>query len=338
MGAREYDKVSPLKSKGGADLISISVVVTAPHGISDCLLPESFCREADGESLEIIVVDGSESYVDQSRRGLRHLSRSGATIFGLMTAGFAQAQNDWIVLIEDHGRPLPGFLEGYRDAIRDNPEIDLFSGALENVTSTSAWGFANFLMGAHTYWPSARSQPKHASNANLCVRSNAILPREMACDGGVLYLTLQRLIRAGRYMHCENAVVDHVLPLTREEAAAFQFQCAACSTRVRRETVANRSPIIQILRSCVGVLHHGAVKPVRVLLQVRRTKQFGLVMFGRLALLGFFFGLGALAADIRRLRTARRCGGAGSVVQQGDAISPSPVGGDGTGFTRARQR
>ena len=71
------------------------------------------------------------------------------------------------------------------------------------------------------------------------------------------------------------------------------------------ETVANRKPVIQILRDCAGVLYHGMVRPTRTLLHIRRTKQFGLAMFGRLVLLGFFSAFGALAADISRLRTAR---------------------------------
>src|SRR6185312_5204678 len=192
---------------------SISVVVTAPHGIAHCPYLDDLLSQADGQTLELVIADGASDYVDRSRVGLRHLSVPGG-INALITEGDRQSFGEWVIVTEDHCRFLPGFIESYRDAIRDNPDVDVFSGAVDNLTSPSRWAGSIFMIGLRTYWTQSKRPPANAANANLMVRRSAILASELAVDGGLLNLTVRRLVEAGRYRHCPTAIVDHVLYLT----------------------------------------------------------------------------------------------------------------------------
>jgi len=94
-----------------APQIPLSLVVSAPHGISNALLPPEIFAAADGELLEIIFIDAGDGYVDQSRPGIRHLHIRAASLYDMVQAGLRAAGKDWVILIEDHARPLANFLE-----------------------------------------------------------------------------------------------------------------------------------------------------------------------------------------------------------------------------------
>lgn len=297
-------------------MTSISAVITAPDGIAKCLLADDLVAEADGVSLELIVVDGAPDYTDRSRPGLRHLSVPGRDIYGLITAGLARADKDWVFVTEDHAKAEPGLLRTYRAAIDAHPDIDLFSGAVENKTSTSPWSFANFLIGIHQYWPPAGQNPVSACNANLLVRREAIDASELASDGGFMNLTLARLVRSGRHRHCADAIVDHVLPLTLRQGFEFQYHCAAVSTRIRRDTMPPRPALVQIMRDCAGLMYLATIHPWRVMRRLRQTEQFRWGMGARLMLVGFASALGNLSADVGRLAQANRRRKVGSGRQE----------------------
>lgn len=221
-------------------MISVSCVVTAPYGMAACLLPSDFVAQADGVSFEIIVADGAQEYTDQSRPGLRHLWLRGASVYGLMTLGLVNARMDWVLIIEDHGRPMPGLLQVYRDAIENYPEIDLFGGSLENMTSTSSWSFATFLFGSHEFWPPARQLPARPSNANLMVRREALRDSELVVESGFMFHTVRRLVSEKRYMYRRGAVVDHVAAVTFRESLLWQFACSARVTAGQRAALPSK--------------------------------------------------------------------------------------------------
>lgn len=279
-------------------MVSISVVVTAPQGIDHCVYLDSLAKEADGETLEIVVVDGASDYVDQSRKGVRHISVPGYGIHGLITEGVRSAAMEWVLVTEDHCRPLPGFLDAYRNAIRANPDVDLFSGATENLTSTSDWSFANFLVGLPEFWPAIEQNPKKASNANLLVRRSAIRPSELVGDAGFLDLTLPRLIAAGRQAPCMAASVDHVLPLSRPDAISFQFHCAAGGRNVRHATAPIRPLPVELVRDVLVLGYFSTVRPLKTMARLRGTKHFTLPTALRVLVLSATHGLGLLWADI----------------------------------------
>jgi hypothetical protein len=87
----------------------------------------SFFAAADGESLELVLADAGENYADQSRPGLKHLDLRGAGLFAMVQAGVECAQKDWIFVIGDHGRPLPGLLDTFEQLSRPMPTSSSFS-------------------------------------------------------------------------------------------------------------------------------------------------------------------------------------------------------------------
>ena len=278
---------------------SISVVVTAPHGIADCDYLDDLLAKADGRALEIVVADASPNYVDQSRVGLVHVRATGCGIQGLISEGIRRSSCDWVVVTEDHCRTLRGFIENYREAVEQNPEIDLFSGAVDNLTSASPWASAIFIFGLHQFWPQIAQPPRAASNANLMVCRRAILASELAVEGGLLNISVPRLIKSGRYKHCPAAIVDHVLDLSSWQAVKFEFNCAAGARTVYRELSQNGP--IKPAGACRDYIRNAVIVPVRIIRRLRGTSQSGLGTALRLMLLGFTAAVATLTVDLRRL-------------------------------------
>jgi hypothetical protein len=174
----------------------------------------------------------------------------------------------------------------------------LFSGTTENLTSTSDWSFANFLVGLPDFWPAVEDNPRGASNANLLVRRSAIGASELASEGGFLNHTLPRLRASGRQAHCAAAAVDHVLALSRPEAISFQFHCAAGGRQVRHASAPVRPLPVEMLRDVAVLGYFATVKPLRTLSRLRGTKYLTVGTALRVLLLSTMHGLGLLWADI----------------------------------------
>ena len=202
--------------------IRISVIVPAPHGIQACLYLEDWITELNGWAGEIIVADNSEQFDDRSDDILRHLRRPGLAMQGLLTEGVKSATGDWVILTEDHCRPLSGVIAEYLGHVESNPTADLVAGAVDNLTSRSPWSFVDFLIGLSEQWRESRIPPRTATNANMMIRRRAIVPDELVASGGLLNLTVPRLTRSNRMTRCPTAVVDHVVHLDRRTAIDFQ--------------------------------------------------------------------------------------------------------------------
>lgn len=202
-----------------------SIVVTAPHGIADCVFLDDLAAAARSFRAEIIIVDATGGSGEQGEHNILHLSRPARGIQGLIREGILAAKGEWILITEDHCKPEADLIERYAELLRDNPEIDLFSGAVDNKTSTSHWSTATYLIGLGPFSPDAVRAPEAASNANMLVRRIAILASELECDGGLLNLAVPRLIREGRYKHNPDALVDHVVPLSPSETVPFISHC-----------------------------------------------------------------------------------------------------------------
>jgi hypothetical protein len=281
-----------------APMIPISVIVTAPHGISKCLIPPEFFAAAGDESLELIFADAGEKYEDQSRPGLKHLNVRAAGLFAMLQAGLQRARNDWILMIEDHGRPLPGLLDTYRAAITANPEVDLLFGGVENMTSVSPWSYASFFYNKLEYWPSARLEPKVPSLANLVVRRAAIVPSELAQDGGFQFGTYPRLLAAGRMLYCPEAVLDHVRWFTFRSALTTSFHAARAVTSSDRASGSGRTMLNRLLRDGLVAAYGFTYHPWRMMRGLRGTSQDSWLMGLRMAAIGLIRAAGMLWAHI----------------------------------------
>lgn len=297
-----------------APMIPISVVVTAPHGISGCLIPPDFIAAADGKSLELIFADAGEKYQGQSRPGLTHLNVGGAGLFAMVQAGLQCARNDWIFMIEDHGRPLPGMLDTYRAAIAANPDVDLLFGGVENLTSVSPWSYACFFYNKLDYWPPARLQPKYPNLVNLMVRRAAILPSELAQDGGFQFGTCPRLLAAGRTLYCPEAVLDHVRWFTFRSALATSFHAARAVTSSAWASGGGRTTLNRLLRDGLIATYGFTYYPWRLTRGLRGTPQRPWPMGLRLAAIGLMRAAGMLWAHI--------AGAGNSAVQVSADLAP----------------
>lgn len=216
----------------------------------------------------------------------------------MIQAGLQRARNDWIFVVEDHGRPLPGLLETYRAAIAANPEIDLLFGGIENMTSVSPWSFACFFYNKLDYWPAARLEPKVPSLANLMVRRAAILPCELSQAGGFQFVTYPRLLAAGRLLYCPDAVVDHVRWFTRRSALTTSFHGARSVTAAAQAIRAGRSVPDRLLRSGLIATYGFTWLPWRVMRSLRGTPQGSWLMGLRVVAIGLVRAAGTLWAHI----------------------------------------
>ncbi|MFT4912151.1 MAG: hypothetical protein ACI9YM_000725 [Brevundimonas sp.] len=279
---------------------SISVVVTAPGGIAGCGFLDQLIPPTDAGGVQIVVVDGSPDFIDQSRDGLLHIAAPQADIQGLVTEGLRQAAGDWVIVTEDHCRPLPGLIDSYRKAIDDQPGIDLFSGAVDNLTSTSPWSFALFLSGLGQQWTGAETAPPAPTNANLMVRRSAILAGELTRAGGFLNLTIPRLIAAGRYGHCPAAVVDHILSLDGRAALTFQYHCAVGVITANRETTPPLPWPARLAQTGRQLVSYVLVGPWRTVRSLRGTPHARGGTGLRLMLLGLAVMVATVTVNLRR--------------------------------------
>lgn len=138
---------------------AISVIVTAPHGISKCLYLDAYLAMEDAQSLEIIVVDEKLAGDAAPDQRVRHISAKGRTVQGLIAAGLRHASHDWILITEDHCLPMADVVTRYRAAIMKHPAADIFAGSVDNLTSTSPWSDAAYKTGLGAFWPETTVAP-----------------------------------------------------------------------------------------------------------------------------------------------------------------------------------
>ena len=277
-------------------MIPLSVVISARAGLSRCLGLDFFLAGADAGLFELIVVDGAEDAKEHRHSGLRHLLLPGASVFELRRAGLSNASKDWILLTEEHCRPLSNLLDAYRNAIQKNPEVDLISGAVTNDTSSTPWGWASFLIFRHDFWPASGKTPGQPTISNLIIRKAAILESELASEGAFDCATIPRLARSGRYMHCRDAVEDHVdHHSTCLHALITNFHSARAGAALARRTAPWGARALLIRIVAVPVNRILAV-PARVMYDVRGTSQGRWSLLPRLMALGLASACGPCSA------------------------------------------
>ena len=203
--------------------LPFSIVVTAPRGLAHCDYLAEWQKELAAHGGELIVSDATrDGDLPRSER-VRHCRRPGASLQQLMADGAACARGEWVLVTEDHCRPLPGILAAYERAIEEAPHADLIAGAAENLTSVAPWSWAIFAIGLGEFWSRAERPPRSATNANLLIRRSAFRPNEITVGGGLLNGAVPRLIAEGRFAACRDAKVDHVVEVDRRTVVAFEY-------------------------------------------------------------------------------------------------------------------
>jgi len=290
-----------------AQQLSFSVVVTAPDGIQACRYLDAWIAELAGTPGEIIVADGSDKFIDCSSGRLHHIHCPETSVQGLMTAGAAIALGDWVLLSEDHCRPLPAIIAQYRDRIEREPLADLIAGTVDNLTSRGPWSFAIFAIGLSQFWREAHLVPDTATNANALFRRHAIAPDELTVSGGLLNLTAPRLAHSGRLAICRTAVVDHVVHLDRGNAVDFEFACTAGSINEYR-ALAPLSLPADIWDSIKRAIGCALIVPARVARNLRGTSQSRLALLSRVTFVCVAVAWRLVLMDTKRLWGRRQSG------------------------------
>ena len=182
-----------------------------------------------------------------------------------------------------------------------NPEIDLFSGAVKNATSTSVWSTATYVIGLGAFSPHANRVPQDAGNANMLIRKAAIDQAELQHDGGLLNLTLPRLIRSGKHIHYPDAVVDHVAPLKPSETVGFSCHCtldAQHESRMLRKQ--EKSTLRSVFSSMTRFVGHVIIVPRRVARLFRGTGYLHMTHFRCVSAINTGLAFVVLGADLKR--------------------------------------
>lgn len=271
---------------------AFSVVVTAPKGIAQCHIPDWLLSMADGERLEIVVADALPGGPGGDRPGFRHLTFAGDHVFALRRKGLGQARNPWVILLEDHTIPMPGFLEAFDKMIAAHPEAALISGAVRNDTSTTPGSWAHFLYTAYRYWPQTRRKPTGASISLLAIRRDALSEDELAQDCAFETRLLPRLARGGRYLHCDDALVDHIQEDTLHNHCMAQYHNGRCHSVFMRRL--GRSFASSLLAEAVWFAYAATARPVRIMFNIFGTPQFKAAHLPRMMMLGLAEGSGRL--------------------------------------------
>ncbi len=284
-------------------MVTVTILVAAPcdsHGYP-YLDGWIEAARAQGEPFEFLIADARIDSSQALPPGMRRIAIPGGSMQGLIDEGMRQARGEWVLLTEDHCRPLPGVFEAYWRAMRDRPDADLFAGGVENLTSTGSWSFANFLAGLYHVWPHARHTPADASNANLLVRRSAIVLEEIAIDGGFLARTIPRLIDEKRHAGCPDARVDHIVHVSGPlYGMRIEHRIVTASMLSRRQVLARRAPVIQLLRDLAAIPYYVVVSPWLIARHLRGTPQYSLATVFRLAVLGIAIGIVPLQVDLKR--------------------------------------
>lgn len=283
-------------------MIPLSLLVTAPDGAAPCLLPQEIYTAADGTNLELIIADGSNPAVDLSRPGLKHVRLATTDVYALMHAGMRAAAMPWVVVIEDHCRPLPDFLDAYRRAIAENPHADAVAGTLENLTTVDPWSFASFLLISWRHWPPTGDWAGLPSTANFALRKAALSDEELARPGGIVIAGFSRLAAAGRTVRCIPAAVDHVRKLPPVFGFGLVYRSGKRGRLLSRHNLPSRPVPVEFARDVLRLFDLCLLRPLATLFHLRNTPEFRVTYLPRFAFFGLASALAAFAADVEWVR------------------------------------
>lgn len=163
--------------------------------------------------------------------------------------------SQWMVFLEDHNLPLPGWLTSLVAELRHTQEeVDAVFGATCNQTSTGPWDWANYLAVQLFHWAPLTSPGVYPLPFNSAVRVARLPPLPWAL--GTLEQFMPALAQGGR-MSAEF-VVDHIQYRTFPDVLSYHFANG-------RASAANlRSHLRRPWRQLAGhLLHVLVVRPVQ---------------------------------------------------------------------------
>ncbi|MCM2252933.1 MAG: hypothetical protein NDJ19_11290 [Ramlibacter sp.] len=197
---------------------------------------------------------------------------------------------EWILVLEDHNVPLPGWLAALQEVLgRTGEGVPIVFGATSNLTSTDAWSWANYLAVQVFHWAPEMRQPVQPLPFNAAIRSS-LLPARCWELGEYETVVLARLMRDAQ---CSARFpVDHIQFRRFPEVLTHHwFNGRSTGAFIRTHSL---SKIKALLAHVAYVL---VVRPARTFAALRRHPLSGTLPAGtylRTCILALAHGCGAV--------------------------------------------
>lgn len=222
-----------------------------------------------GVCLTVLSAQAQDAHSDDMCRrfpGLRIHHHEGESVWHLrQRIDELVVGSTWLVLLEDHNLPHPGWLPGLLAEVRAaDPGVDAVFGATSNQTSTGPWDWANYLAVLVFHWAPLASPSVFplAFNAAVRVTSLPLAPWTL----GALEQHFTGLSSRGRMS--QAFVVDHVQYRAFPSVLGYHF----ANGRATGATL--RTQLQRPLRQLVGHLAHVVlVRPKRGWQLIRQHPQ-----------------------------------------------------------------
>jgi len=120
------------------------------------------------------------------------------------------SDRDITVLLEDHALPSPRFVHEVRRLFGENPNLAAIKVLGRNQSSTSGWGWPNFLMAFAECVPPVSSMPRSMLATSAVLRT-AVLPKTIGTPGSWETEFIPNLNRQPERLSYSNDIwIDHV--------------------------------------------------------------------------------------------------------------------------------
>jgi len=209
----------------GDSMGSLSFVVTSKEGYAAAApLFEVLgsARRSDSELILLTAADCSADAEILSSRGIRAVEVPGASLFDLRSRIPMACRKDWVFLVEDHAMLDRRAIDAAYRLIEQRPELDLIAVVGKNLTSVTAWGWANFIQTFAFHWAPLPDRPGSSLATNVIVRRSKLGNRALAA-GQWEFSLIPGIYKTGRVGFSNEVSVDHIKHVDLVSAFALNF-------------------------------------------------------------------------------------------------------------------
>lgn len=249
----------------------LQIVIATAEAPGKCVpaLERIWPNRVPGVGLTVLsgeVPDAASDALCRRFPGLRIHHHAGESVWHLrQRIGGLVAGSNWLVLLEDHNLPQPGWLPGLLAQVRqaDDRVVAIF-GATCNQTSTGPWDWANYLAVLAFHWAPLDAPTVFPLAFNAAVRVSCLPVAPWTL--GALEQTFPRLAEQGRMSGA--FVVDHIQYRAFPSVLGYHF----ANGRATGATLHSRG-VRPVGLLVAHLLHVLAVRPWRSLRVMRRHPQ-----------------------------------------------------------------
>jgi hypothetical protein len=170
----------PRRRRGKVPAFDLQIVLVASHGFSQVARQVARLSRQAGPRDLITILDGSSGMVTQhaalvpGRAELVNFPNNSVFHLRMRIPSIARDAR-WLALLEDHNA-VPARWLAVIHALIDRPadQTSAYIGTISNLTSTSPWSWASFLMNFALHW-----RPVQESRTSLPIISNVVFSRAL---------------------------------------------------------------------------------------------------------------------------------------------------------------